>query len=372
MAPKRKQIDDSAAQVQASSSTRSTRASARITAAKNTTVASGAQKSTDKKDTSGDEGPYDLDTVHLAKKPRTTKSAAASKVKSTAKAPKKAAGHLSDDEPTSNSKPTFLKEASTPKLSNSTVESASAVHETNTSPLSKKTEKNEIYTPQRALELFNNYAEKDDKTVIATEGFEQLCTDATIPFDGALPLILAWQMGAKEMGKITKDEWVKGTSSLRISSLSLLSLVVTELEDLLIRGSAPIKPTSKKSDYDRSAYNAYARDVKVGFQKFYMFSYALAKPEQSKNMDMEISVALWSVLLAPKYPIMAEVLLFINNNLESYKATNKDLWSMMLEFCQTIDPNLQDYEADGAWPTLLDDFVSSKKASGNVANSSDS
>lgn len=84
------------------------------------------------------------------------------------------------------------------------------MHET-----SKKLGKNETYTPQRALELFKTYAEKDDKTVIATEGFERLCTDASIPFDGALPIILAWQMGAKEMGKITKDEWVKGTSSLR-------------------------------------------------------------------------------------------------------------------------------------------------------------
>lgn len=33
----------------------------------------------------------------------------------------------------------------------------------------------------------------------------------------------------------------------------------------------------------------------------------------------------------------------------------------MLEFCNTVDPNLDNYEADGAWPTLLDDFVSWKK-----------
>ena len=65
----------------------------------------------------------------------------------------------------------------------------------------------------------------------------------------------------------------------RISSLTLLSLAVAELEDLLIRGCVPVKPTSKKDDYDRSTYNTYARDVKVGFQKLYMFAYALAKPE---------------------------------------------------------------------------------------------
>ncbi|KAJ6598023.1 hypothetical protein B0H10DRAFT_735461 [Mycena sp. CBHHK59/15] len=65
-------------------------------------------------------------------------------------------------------------------------------------------------------------------------------------------------------------------------------------------------------------------------------------------------------LLVPKYPLMAEVLEFIAEK-GSYKATNKDLWSMMLEFCSTVNPTLQDYEADGAWPTLLDDFVAWKK-----------
>ena len=65
----------------------------------------------------------------------------------------------------------------------------------------------------------------------------------------------------------------------RISSLSSLSLVVTELEDLLIHGRAPLKQTGKKDDYDRSAYDTYARDVRAGFRKLYMFSYALAKPE---------------------------------------------------------------------------------------------
>lgn len=65
----------------------------------------------------------------------------------------------------------------------------------------------------------------------------------------------------------------------RISSLLLLSLAVTELEALLIHGCAPVKPTTKKDDYDRSAYNSYARDVKSSFRKLYMFSYALVKPE---------------------------------------------------------------------------------------------
>ncbi|KAF8162868.1 Cullin binding-domain-containing protein [Crassisporium funariophilum] len=158
------------------------------------------------------------------------------------------------------------------------------------SPVRKIPKNEPPFTHQRALDLFKTYADGDDANVIGPEGFERLCAEADIPLDGALPLILAWQMESKEMAKITKEEWVKGTSSLKYTS-----------------------------------------------------------------------VALWSVLLVPKYPIMAEVLEFINER-GSYKATNKDLWSMMLEFCETVNPNLQDYEADGAWPTLLDDFVIWKKS----------
>lgn len=75
------------------------------------------------------------------------------------------------------------------------------------------------YTSTLALSLFNNYADADttasSEPAIGTEGFEKLCNDAQIPFDGALPLVMAWMLDAKEMGKIEKDEWVKGTAALQ-------------------------------------------------------------------------------------------------------------------------------------------------------------
>jgi len=35
---------------------------------------------------------------------------------------------------------------------------------------------------------------------------------------------------------------------------------------------------------------------------------------------------------------------------------------MVLEFCQTVSPTLDDFEADGAWPTILDEFVAWKRS----------
>ncbi|KIK63523.1 hypothetical protein GYMLUDRAFT_440443 [Collybiopsis luxurians FD-317 M1] len=180
--------------------------------------------------------------------------------------------------------------------------------------------------------------------------------------EGAMPLILAWQLDAEEMGRFTKDEWVKGTSKLKISSLPPLFAALSDLENLLVLGKSPLKSSSKTDPYDRGNYLSYTKNVQGSFQVLYMFCFNLAKPEQSRNIDMETSTALWSVILAPKYPVMQEVIEFIGEKEGVYKATNKDLWTMMLEFCRTVRPDLQDYESDGAWPTLLDDFVAWKKA----------
>jgi DCN1-like protein 4/5 len=83
------------------------------------------------------------------------------------------------------------------------------------------TTKFEPYSSKRTLALFKQYTESDDPDVIGPEGYTRLCTDAGIPMEGALPLVLAWIMGAKEMGKLTKAEWVEGTGEFRLVLMAL-------------------------------------------------------------------------------------------------------------------------------------------------------
>ncbi|KAG7453051.1 uncharacterized protein BT62DRAFT_977522 [Guyanagaster necrorhizus] len=230
----------------------------------------------------------------------------------------------------------------------------------------------EPYASARSVALFETYADPDTSDVIGPEGLEKLCSDANIPMEGALPLLFSWQLEAQEMGKFTKGQWIKWTSARkyvslflyrarRISTLSQIYRALSDLDDLLIDGKPPLKrPTNaKKNDepYDRTAYWIYAADTKDAFRKLYMFCFTLVKPPQSRNIDMETATAFWTVLLAPKSPLMKDVLEFVARKGEVYKAANKDLWTMMLEFCETMSPNLDGYEADGAWPTLLDDFT---------------
>ncbi|KAF5330402.1 hypothetical protein D9619_005606 [Psilocybe cf. subviscida] len=267
----------------------------------------------------------------------------------------------SDEEPTANRKPISQKVA--PPVTSEPVHTAPATK----APAPKK-QKSEPFTPARALALFSTYADKDEADVIGPEGYQQLCSDANMNLEGTQPLILAWQIGTSEMGKITKDEWVKWTNTVKISSVDSLALVVSDLDQLLMSGKAPAKATSKSQDYDKTAFSSYVVDSKGTFQKFYSFCFNLTKAPQSKNIEMETSVAMWGVLLVPKYPVMADVLQFISEKQGVYRGTNKDLWGMMLEFCESVSPDLHDFEADGAWPTLLDDFYGWKKAKGGAGN----
>ncbi|KAI0279821.1 Cullin binding-domain-containing protein [Russula aff. rugulosa BPL654] len=223
----------------------------------------------------------------------------------------------------------------------------------------------DVYSEQRAEALFSQFADKDASDVIGAEGFERLCTEAQVPLDGALPLLLSWQAGSHEIAKISKQEWMEGTAALRVSSLTSFAIVLNDLNDLIVLGRPAVAISRVKSQrgatYDTTRYDSYAADTHKAFSSFYSFCFALAKPESSRNIDMETACAFWSVLLAPQFPLITDVTEFINTT-GSYKGVNKDLWSMMLEFCRDTLQDLSNFEADGAWPTVIDDFVRWKTA----------
>lgn len=249
----------------------------------------------------------------------------------------------------------------------------SSTHKQDSEPPTPKTEP---YSAVNVQSLFKAYADQDDVDTISAENFERLCTDANVPMDGPMPLILLWLTDAQDLGTIKRDKWTKAMQDSQISSLVTLRIFLGDMEDLLLTTKPPIpQPTTpsikgnKKSvvspPYDRTLYHSYVQNRDAAFGKLYSALFTIAKTGQSRNIDIEVAKAFWSVLLAPLYPIITEVVEYITEK-GTYKAVNKDVWSMMLEFCKTVNPNLDNYEADGAWPTLIDDFVAWKQErSGN-------
>lgn len=171
--------------------------------------------------------------------------------------------------------------------------------------------------------LFEHYADEDEPDFIGPEGLERLCSDAEVPMEGAGPLVLAWLLGTKEMGKIAKSEWVKGMDELqcvsilvypsrlevilycRIASVAALHVALEEMQDLVMTNKPAAKPTQaivppgkgKRASgkagtgepYNRARYHQAAADRRAAFAQLYNFCFVLAKPEQSRNLDMDVS-----------------------------------------------------------------------------------
>jgi DCN1-like protein 4/5 len=265
---------------------------------------------------------------------------------------------LSEEVPTPKAAPKATKAVK----SKATAEPAS---KTSTGNKRKASAGPQPYSDAAAFDLFSTYADEDNEDFIGPSGFERLCEDAELSLDGTQPLIVSWlfkpESDTPEMMSIQQKAWIAGCKNLKISSLPALKQAVSDLESLLIMNVPKSKSASKAEPYDQTVYRSYTQDPKAALKKLYSFCFTLAKPEASKNIEMETAVAMWSVLLSTRYPLINEIIDFINEN-GGYKAANKDLWSMMFEFVNTVEPNLTGYEADGAWPSVIDAFVEWKQA----------
>lgn len=130
---------------------------------------------------------------------------------------------------------------------------------------------------------------------------------------------------------------------LRVSSLASIAIVLNDLNNLIVLGKPAAGSRSSLSHvkaqkgaiYDKTRYDGYAADTRKAFSSFYSFCFALAKPEyvisfsrwidrliltsrNSRNIDMETACALWSVVLGPQFPLITDVIEFINVGTEEW------------------------------------------------------
>jgi DCN1-like protein 1/2 len=95
---------------------------------------------------------------------------------------------------------------------------------------------------------------------------------------------------------------------------------------------------------------------------------------------LEIAVSLWPLLFAAAPPsLFSDDAAFSPEDTEQQsnylgaffdflrtekagRSVSKDVWTLFLEFAQTIDPKFESYDIDAAWPSVIDEFVDWAKA----------
>ncbi|KAB0796428.1 hypothetical protein PPYR_10489 [Photinus pyralis] len=195
------------------------------------------------------------------------------------------------------------------------------------------------FSQKRCLAWFREYTNPDDPDMLGPDGMEKFCEDIGVEPENVVMLVLAYKMQARQMGFFTQEEWLKGLTDLQCDVIQKLQ---TKLE------------------YLRSHLN----DQNL-FKAIYRYAFDFARDKDQRSMDIETAKAMLQLLLGKHWALYSQFSQFLDQS--KYKVINKDQWCNILEFSRTICNDLSNYDVDGAWPVMLDEFVEWLKASRSKA-----
>lgn len=94
-------------------------------------------------------------------------------------------------------------------------------------------------------------------------------------------------------------------------------------------------------------------DILHGFHE--ALSVLIGQEKDQRSLDLNTAKCMLGLLLGKTWPLFPVFNQFLEQS--KYKVINKDQWCNVLEFSRTINLDLSNYDEDGAWPVLLDEFV---------------
>ncbi|CAI0450532.1 unnamed protein product [Linum tenue] len=187
-----------------------------------------------------------------------------------------------------------------------------------------------IHTDSRQLEeLYNKYKDPYLDMIMA-DGIARLCNDLQVDPQDIVMLVASWHMKAATMCEFSKQEFVGGLQSIGIDSLD-------KFQERIPFMRSELKDEQK-------------------FREIYTFSFGWAKEKGQKSLALDTAIGMWQLLFAEKHwPLVDHWCQFLQA--QHNKAISRDTWSQLLEFTRTVDFGLANYDAEGAWPYLIDEFV---------------
>jgi len=194
------------------------------------------------------------------------------------------------------------------------------------SSYSGKTDKTKV------SKLFDKYADAKDKDSMQGEPLGQFFRDVGVDpeKEGAVTLGAAFKLKCKLLGEIKRSEFVEGFAALGCDTTEKIKAEMGNVRELL---------------KDKSR-----------FKDFYLWLFNFIKEEPDrKSVDIEPATEFMKCVLPQHFALCNEFLEFLK--VQKTKSISGDVWAMAYDFATSVKPDLSNYEVDGAWPVLFDEFV---------------